>query len=75
MRIVRDLKSKGVFVATNIIIDYGDCENKFGAVYELFDYVTWNPYWDGDWNAEKAQERWDFYFDKFTPYYRKTLAS
>lgn len=65
LEVVRKLRGKGVFTATNIIIDYCGYENEFTKVYELFDYVTLNPYWDGVWNLAKARDRWDHYFNKF----------
>jgi len=50
-------------LATNIIIDYKNYDNPcFEKMKLLFDYVSWNPYWDGKWDLKKAQERWDKYF-------------
>jgi len=55
------LKKNGVYLATNVIVDYKDfyyCDES----NDVFDYVSWNPYWDGNWNIDKAKERWNHYF-------------
>jgi tRNA A37 methylthiotransferase MiaB len=62
--VVRILKDLGAYTATNIIIDYDGCENDFAEVYDLFDYVSWNPYWNGVWNEEEAEIRWKKYILK-----------
>jgi tRNA A37 methylthiotransferase MiaB len=49
--------------ATNIIIDYKDFPNP-ERLEEVFDYVSWNPYWDGKWNRQNAESRWLKYFGK-----------
>lgn len=60
------LRKHGVKLATNIIIDY-DVD---GTVYHNlneeflnshFDYYAWNPYFDGNWDRKKAEERFDKY--------------
>lgn len=56
---VQSLRKK-TNVATNIIVDYLDFKNPI-AVDEFFDYVSWNPYWDGKWNRQKAEERFKKY--------------
>jgi tRNA A37 methylthiotransferase MiaB len=61
MRIARQLKEKGVYIATNIIIDYKNFEQDFTPVYQLYDYVSWNPLWDRVWNRQKAEERFEQY--------------
>jgi tRNA A37 methylthiotransferase MiaB len=62
----KELRSMGVIVATNIIIDY----EIDGVIYpnhdkelmnSLFDYYSWNPYWDGVWNRERAEKRFEKY--------------
>lgn len=62
------LRENGVKLATNIIIDY----EVNGVVYsnkdvdflnEHFDYWVWNPYFDGNWNREKAEERFEKYIN------------
>lgn len=55
--IVPRLKELGVFVATNIIIDYGDNTPNPTVTEKDFDYISWNPYWDGNWDRAKAEER------------------
>lgn len=60
--IMMKLKEKGTKIATNIIIDYLDAAGNimpenFAYIYETFDYVSWNPYWDGTWNRESAEAK------------------
>lgn len=61
------LREHGVKVATNIIIDYTDDKENFypNSDFEFlnsrFDYVSWNPYFDGFWDNTKAIERWNKY--------------
>lgn len=66
---VKELKSHGVIVATNIIIDYevngetiSNLDDEF--MKSTFDYYVWNPYWNGQWNRKKAEERFKKYIDK-----------
>ena len=64
--LAQDLRDKGVKVATNIIIDYpvdGEVIHNMPEVWlnEHFDYWSWNPYFDGKWNYEKAKERFEKY--------------
>lgn len=60
--LIKELRSNGVITATNIIIDY-TVDNKLYENYdkekldEYFDYYSWNPYFDGNFNIEKAMER------------------
>ncbi len=56
---ISDLRS---FTATNVIVDYKGYPNHTDVVYEKFDYVSWNPYWDGVWDEAKAKRRWRRYF-------------
>jgi tRNA A37 methylthiotransferase MiaB len=49
-------------LATNIIVDYMDYPNPTHEVYDIFDVVNWNPYWDGVWNRQSAERRWKQYF-------------
>lgn len=58
------LKSLGTYISTNIIVDYKDFEQDFTEIYELYDYVSWNPLWDGIWNREVAEERFDRYISR-----------
>jgi len=71
--LVPEFRKNGTKVATNIIIDYtvvefGDTmispnrDEKF--LNANFDYWVWNPYFDGNWNKEKAEARWAHYFAK-----------
>lgn len=52
------LKSLGVKIATNIICDYKNFPNDFD---EIYDYVSWNPYWDGVWDRNNAEQRFKKY--------------
>ena len=61
MQIAKKLKQKGVYIATNIIIDYKDFQQDFTPVYQIYDYVSWNPLWDRVWNRRVAEERFEKY--------------
>jgi tRNA A37 methylthiotransferase MiaB len=61
MELARGLKERGVYIATNIIIDYKNFKQDFSEVYKLYDYVSWNPLWDGVWNRTRAEERFEKY--------------
>ena len=63
LAIFKEMKGADVITATNIIVDYKGFPNKFNDVYNTFDYVSWNPYWDGVWDREKAEKRYAKYFD------------
>jgi hypothetical protein len=58
-----ELRAMGVVCATNIIVDYKDFENHFDAVYKVFQYVNWNPWWDGKWDRAKAEARFKEYLE------------
>mgnify|MGYP001809959567 CR=1 FL=1 len=58
---MKKLKSRNVFIATNIIIDYKDFPEDFSKIYDLYDYVSWNPLWDGKWDRLKAEKRFEKY--------------
>ena len=55
------LHSFGVKTATNIITDYKDFPNDFAEIYQIYDYVSENPYWDGKWDRVKAESRFQKY--------------
>lgn len=58
-------KESGVVTATNVITDYKSFPNPDMAyLREAFDYVSWNPYWDGKWDRAQAEKRFEHYFDK-----------
>lgn len=68
--LMEKLRMCGVKVATNIIIDYTANVNGEEVTFhnmdikwlnEHFDYWSWNPYFDGKWDREKAEERWKEY--------------
>ena len=54
------LRTLNVITATNIIVDYMGYGNP--SLSSEFDYVSWNPFWDGIWNREKAEKRFSHYF-------------
>lgn len=62
------LRGLGVIVATNIIIDY-TVESKTFKNLDVdwmnkhFDYWSWNPYFDGHWDRENAEERFNKYIN------------
>ncbi len=56
------LKDLGTITATNVIIDYNDYPNpNMKKLGEAFDYISWNPYWDGIWDRKKAEKRFTAY--------------
>ena len=59
-KMVPKLSALGVEIATNVIIDYKDFPNPTSL--GLFDHVAWNPYWNGLWNRQEAERRWNHYF-------------
>lgn len=57
-------RDQGTVTATNIIVDYKDFPNPTKNELAVFDYVSWNPYWDGKWDQAKAVERFDRYLGR-----------
>ena len=62
----QDLRKNGTIVATNIIIDYrvdGEIIRNFDENWlaSNFDYWAWNPYFDGEWDKTRAEERMRLY--------------
>lgn len=62
----QDLRKCGTKVATNIIIDYvvdGEVIHNMNEDWlnSHFDYWSWNPYFDGNWDYQKAAERFKKY--------------
>lgn len=62
IEIAKQLKKEGVYIATNIIIDYKNFKQDFSKVYSIYDYVSWNPLWNNVWDRAKAEERFKKYF-------------
>lgn len=66
LKIMQLVRSLGVKVATNIIIDY-KIDDKVVPNHDKkrlikeFDYYSWNPYFDGSFNMDKAKERYKKY--------------
>jgi len=58
--LIPSMKKAGVFTATNIIIDYKNYPNSMD-VYNIFDYVSYNPYWNNVWDIDKAKNRYNYY--------------
>lgn len=79
IEVMDELRELGVKVATNIIIDYralvdrgngsGITDLKLFRNFDTewldkhFDYYSWNPYFDGIWDIEEAQRRFDKYIN------------
>ena len=66
IQLIRELRKKGVVTATNIIIDYEVNDKLYEnhdkeKLNEFFDYYSWNPYFDGNFNMERAKERFKKY--------------
>lgn len=64
--IAQELRNFGTKVATNIIIDYvvdGKIMHNMPEDWlnDHFDYWSWNPYFDGNWDYKKAQQRFNHY--------------
>ena len=64
------LRDQGTKVATNIIIDYvvdGEVIHNMDEDWlnEHFDYWSWNPYFDGQWDYDKAKERFEKYIGEY----------
>lgn len=62
----QELRDLGVKVATNIISDYVVDREVIHNMNEdwlndHFDYWSWNPYFDGNWDYQKAEERFKKY--------------
>ena len=69
--IAQELRKRGTKVATNIIIDYVIDGKTFHNMpeewlNEHFDYWSWNPYFDGNWDYEKAKERFEKYIGEWS---------
>ena len=67
----QELRKRGTKVATNIIIDYVvDVEVVHNMpeewLDEHFDYWSWNPYFDGYWDYDKAKERYERYIGEWS---------
>lgn len=66
LEIMQLVRSLGVKVATNIIIDY-TIDGKLIPNHDKerleseFDYYSWNPYFDGNFSMKKAKERFKKY--------------
>jgi tRNA A37 methylthiotransferase MiaB len=58
---MQKFRNTGTITATNIITDYEDIPNPTKESLDMFDYVSWNPFWDGKWDAQKAVERFQKY--------------
>lgn len=66
LEIMKTVRSLGTLVATNIIIDYTyDGKNYPNhdkeALERDFDYYSWNPYFDGNFDMSKAKARFKQY--------------
>ena len=66
VEIMQEVRKNGTLVATNIIIDYvynGKLYHNYDKelLEEKFDYYVWNPYFDGNFDWERAKVRFDKY--------------
>lgn len=66
VELLHELREKGVITATNIIIDY-TVNGKLYPNYDKeklqdnFDYYSWNPYFDGNFDMNRAKQRFKKY--------------
>ena len=63
---MQNVRKTGTLIATNIIIDYVYNGKQFPnydkeKLEKNFDYYSWNPYFDGNWDIEKAKVRFKKY--------------
>ena len=63
------IRQQGVIIATNIIIDYIHegkeyCNHNQEELRDKFDYYSWNPYFDGNFDMKRARERFAKYLKK-----------
>ena len=69
IKVLHELREKEVITATNIIIDY-TVDGKLYPNYdrkklqENFDYYSWNPYFDGNFDMDRAKQRFKKYITK-----------
>lgn len=66
VELLKELRDKGVITATNIIIDYTVDDKLYEnhdkeKLNEVFDYYSWNPYFDGKFDMERAKQRFKKY--------------
>ena len=69
LEIMKEVRKNGTLVATNIIIDYvhnGKIYENYDKkrLEEMFDYYSWNPYFDGNFDLNRAKERFEKYIEK-----------
>lgn len=69
IEIMQETKKNGTLIATNIIIDYVNDGKEYPnydkeLLDNMFDYYSWNPYFDGKWDIEKAKTRFKKYITK-----------
>jgi hypothetical protein len=74
-RVARDELGE-TLTATNLIVDFPEGPPKGRSVYsaqhdpavfsafDIFDYVSWNPFWDGRWDRQMAEQRWRHYLGR-----------
>ena len=66
IEIMQDVRKCGTIIATNIIIDYVNDGIEYpnydkDKLDNMFDYYSWNPYFDGNWDLENAKVRFKRY--------------
>lgn len=69
VELLHELREKEVTTATNIIIDY-TVDGKLYPNHDIeklrenFDYYSWNPYFDGNFDMDRAKQRFKKYIVK-----------
>lgn len=66
VKIMQEVRKCGTIIATNIIIDYVNDGIEYPnydktKLDNMFDYYSWNPYFDGNWDIDKAKTRFKRY--------------
>jgi len=69
IELIKNIKSNGVYTATNVIINYNDQSSGYNTIKEIFDHVAWNPYWNGKWDIVTAARR----MTQYIPFYQISI--
>lgn len=72
IELAQQLREYGTKVATAVVIDYPILVGETTKTYRNmdvdwlnshFDYWVWNPYFDGEWNRNRAEQRFEYYIN------------